>query len=227
MELSVFFFVKNKNQIMNLFEETNDWAEKLAPILKKYKGRKHPLDYHNVYQLVVMVVLSAQDSDANINKIASALFEAFPNMESLSVSNVEALIPHISKVRNFGTKANWIIEIAKTIKKDKNIPLTMDGLTTLKGIGRKSANVIMREANVPAEGIISDLHVIRVAPRIGLIPETKDGIKVEKKLMQILPKAIWGEMGMAISFLGREICRPTPKCEECPINGVCKYYKEN
>ncbi len=212
---------------MNLFEETNDWAEKLAPILKKYKGRKHPLDYHNVYQLVVMVVLSAQDSDANINKIASALFEAFPNMESLSVSNVEALIPHISKVRNFGTKANWIIEIAKTIKKDKNIPLTMDGLTTLKGIGRKSANVIMREANVPAEGIISDLHVIRVAPRIGLIPETKDGIKVEKKLMQILPKAIWGEMGMAISFLGREICRPTPKCEECPINGVCKYYKEN
>lgn len=210
---------------MNLFEPSNDWAEKLSPILTKYQGKKHPLDYHNLYQLLVMVVLSAQDSDANINKIAPALFEVYPNMESLSVSNVEALIPHISKVRNFGTKTNWLIEIAQTIQKDENIPLTMDGLTALKGIGRKSANVIMREANVPAEGIIADLHVIRVAPRIGLITESKDGIKVEKQLMQVLPKEIWGEIGMAISFLGREICRPTPKCEECPINGVCGYYR--
>lgn len=212
---------------MNLFKNQNDWAEKLSPILTKYKGRKHPLDYHNLYQLMVMVVLSAQDSDANINKIAPALFEMYSNMESLSVSNVEALIPHISKVRNFGTKANWLIEIAQTIQKDENIPLTMDGLTTLKGIGRKSANVIMREAKVPAEGIIADLHVIRVAPRIGLIAESKDGIKVEKQLMQVLPKAIWGEIGMAISFLGREICRPTPKCPECPINVICQYYKEH
>lgn len=208
---------------MNLFEETNDWAKKLDPILKKYKGRKHPLDYQNLYQLLVMVVLSAQDSDDKINKIAPALFEVYPNIESLSVSNVGALIPHISKVRNFGTKANWLIEIAQTIKKDENIPLTMDDLTSLKGIGRKSANVIMRGASVPAEGIIADLHVIRVAPRIGLIPESKDGIKVEKQLMQVLPKEIWGEIGMAISFLGREICRPTPKCNECPIQDACQY----
>lgn len=212
---------------MDLFEDSTDWAKKLEPILTKYKGRKHPLDYHNLYQLVIMVVLSAQDSDANINKIAPALFEAYPNMESLAVSNVDALIPYISKVRNFGTKANWLIEIAQTVKKDKNIPLTMDGLTALKGIGRKSANVIMRESKVPAEGIIADLHVIRVAPRIGLIPETKDGIKTEKLLMQILPNTIWGEIGMAISFLGREICRPTPKCPVCPINDICKYYKEH
>ncbi|MDI5888595.1 MULTISPECIES: endonuclease III [Flavobacterium] len=210
---------------MNLFENATDWTTNLEPILTKYKGRKHPLEYHNLYQLMVMVVLSAQDSDANINKIAPILFEAYPNMESLAVSNVEALIPHISKVRNFGTKANWLIEIAQTIQKDENIPLTMDGLVALKGIGRKSANVILREAKIPAEGIIADLHVIRVAPRIGLIPETKDGIKAEKQLMQVLPKEIWGEIGMAISFLGREICRPQPKCPECPINSICEYYK--
>ncbi len=210
---------------MNLFENATDWTTNLEPILTKYKGRKHPLEYHNLYQLMVMVVLSAQDSDANINKIAPILFEAYPNMESLAVSNVEALIPHISKVRNFGTKANWLIEIAQTIQKDENIPLTMDGLVALKGIGRKSANVILREAKIPAEGIIADLHVIRVAPRIGLIQETKDGIKAEKQLMQVLPKEIWGEIGMAISFLGREICRPQPKCPECPINSICKYYK--
>jgi endonuclease-3 len=74
-----------------------------------------------------------------------------------------------------------------------------------------------------AEGIIADLHVIRVTPRIGLIPETKDGIKVEKQLMQVLPKEIWGEIGMAISFLGREVCRPTPKCPECPTREDCQY----
>jgi endonuclease-3 len=210
---------------MDLFGNSTDWAEKLEPILTKYKGRKHPLDHHNLFQLLVMVVLSAQDSDAHINKIAPALFEAYPNMESLAVSNFDALIPHISDVRNFGNKAKWLLEIAQIVKKDENIPLTMDDLVALKGIGRKSANVIMREAKVPAEGIIADLHVIRVAPRIGLIAETKDGIKAEKQLMQVLPREIWGEIGMAISFLGREICRPKPKCEECPINEICNYYK--
>ncbi|WP_035674519.1 endonuclease III [Flavobacterium sp. 83] len=209
---------------MDLFGNSDNWAIKLEPILTKYKGNKHPLDYHNLYQLLVMVLLSAQDSDAHINKIAPALFEAYPNMESLAVSNGDALFHQISSVRNFSTKANWLLEIAQTIQKDKNIPLTMDGLVALKGIGRKSANVIMREAKVPAEGIIADLHVIRVAPRIGLITETKDGIKAEKQLMQVLPREIWGEIGMAISFLGREICRPRPKCEECPINGVCEYF---
>jgi len=207
---------------MSLF---NNWNQDLEPLLIKYKGKKHPLDYKNLYQLVVMVVLSAQDSDANINKIAPSLFEVYPNMKSLAVSNVEALIPHISKVRNFGTKASWLIEIAQTIQKDKNIPTTMNELVALKGIGRKSANVIMREAKSPAEGIIADLHVIRVAPRIGLIPEYKDGNKVEKELMQVLDKSMWGEVGMAISFLGSETCRPTnPKCGECPVNKSCHYY---
>lgn len=205
---------------------TNHWNEALQPLLLKYKGKKHPLEYQNLYQLLVMVVLSAQDSDANINKIAPSLFETYPTMESLSVSNTEALIPHISKVRNFGTKASWLIEIAQTLQKNKNIPVTMEELTALKGIGRKSANVIMREAGSPAEGIIADLHVIRVAPRIGIISEAKDGNKVEKQLMQALPKDIWGEIGMAISFLGRETCRPTnPKCNECPVNKNCQYYK--
>jgi len=209
---------------MDLFGQTSDWATYLSPILTKYKNRKHPLAYENLYQLVVMVILSAQDSDANINAIAPALFEIYPDMERLSVTNRDALLPNISTVRNFRTKANWLIEIAQIIEKNENIPLTMNALTALKGIGRKSANVIMRESNQPAEGIIADLHVIRVAPRIGLISETKDGNKVEKQLMQVLPKSIWGEIGMAISFLGREICRPKPKCDLCPINNFCAYY---
>lgn len=209
---------------MNLFEETSDWEKKLEPILEKYKGKKHPLDYKNTYQLLIMVVLSAQDSDANINTVAPALFEKYPTLKSLSESDSETFIPYISKVRNYPTKAQWLLEIAKTIKNDEDIPLTMQGLTALKGIGRKSANVILRETHKPAEGIIADLHVIRVAPRIGIIKENKDGNKVEKDLMQVLPKSIWSEIGMAISFLGRETCRPKPKCEECLITDSCHYY---
>ena len=209
---------------MNLFGETSDWEVKLQPILEKYKGKKHPLEYQNTYQLMVMVILSAQDSDANINKIAPALFEKFPTLISLSEATPETFIPYINKVRNYPTKAQWLLEIAMTIKKDEDIPLNMKDLTALKGIGRKSANVILRETHQPAEGIIADLHVIRVAPRIGIIKESNDGTKVEKELMQALPKSIWSEIGMAISFLGRETCRPKPKCEECLIADYCQYY---
>lgn len=209
---------------MDLFGETKNWENDLKPILKKYKGKKHPLNYKNTYQLLVMVVLSAQDSDANINNIAPALFAEFPTLKSLSKTDKDSFIPYISKVRNHATKAEWLLEIAKTIKNDDNIPLTMNGLTALKGLGRKSANVILRETHQPAEGIITDLHVIRVAPRLGIVKESKDGNKIEKQLIEVLPKKIWSEIGMAISFLGREICRPKPKCEECLLKDCCEYY---
>ncbi|PXY47365.1 endonuclease III domain-containing protein [Flavobacterium hydrophilum] len=209
---------------MDLFGETKDWEHDLKPILKKYKGKKHPLDYKNTYQLLVMVVLSAQDSDANINNIAPALFEKFPTLKSISKTDSETFIPYVSKVRNHTTKTNWLLEIAKTIQNDKDIPLSMNGLTALKGLGRKSANVILRETHQPAEGIITDLHVIRVAPRLGIAQESKDGNKVEKQLMEALPKKIWSEVGMAISFHGRETCRPKPKCEECVLNDICYYF---
>lgn len=208
---------------MNLFEN-NNWEEKLQPLIDLYRDKKHPLAYDNIYQLMVMVVLSAQDSDANINKIAPGFFQKYPDFESLSTASFETLFPLVNKVRNFNTKSSWLIEIAQTLKKDDNIPTNLPELTALKGIGRKSANVIMREMKVPAEGIIADLHVIRVAPRIGLVTESNDGNKIEKQLMQVLPKSIWGEIGMAISFLGRETCRPTnPRCNNCPIQNDCLY----
>ncbi len=204
--------------------ENTNWTEALQPLIEKYKGKKHPLDYNNIYELMVMVILSAQDSDANINKIAPNLFAAFPNLEALAATSLENLIPYVSKVRNFNTKANWLIEIAQTLKTNSAIPTNLPDLIALKGIGRKSANVIMHEMKAPAEGIICDLHDIRVAPRIGLAQESADGNKVEKQLMQLLPSEIWGEIGMAISFLGREICRPTnPKCSECPVQNDCQY----
>lgn len=202
-----------------------DWKKELQPLIKKYKGKKHPLNYNNAYELVVAVILSAQDSDRNINKLAPALFQAFPDMKALSKATAETLVPFVNKVRNFGNKIKWLLELAATVKDDKHIPTTLEGLTALPGIGRKSANVILRETGQPAEGIIVDLHVVRVAPRLGIATGT-DPKKLEKQMMDVLDRKDWGEVGMAISFLGREICRPTnPKCGECVMSRVCGYYK--
>ncbi len=206
----------------NLFSGI-DWQTAFQPLIDKYKGKQHPLEYKDIYQLLVMVVLSAQDSDKNINNVAPALFEAYPNMEALTNATPETLFPLIHKIRNFGNKAKWLTELSQKVKSNANIPLTMDGLTTMPGIGRKSANVIMREAEKEAEGIIVDLHVVRVAPRIG-VAAGDDPKKIEKQLMEAIPRKDWGELGMAISFLGREICRPTiPKCGECVMRPVCNY----
>ena len=199
-----------------------NWPEAIKPLLKKYKGEKHPLDYKNNYQLLVGVILSAQDSDKHINQLGPELFKAFPNMEALSRAEPETLFPFMGKVRNYANKTKWLLGLAQKIKKDSNIPLTLDELTALPGIGRKSANVIMREAGVAPEGVIVDLHVVRVAPRLG-IASGADPKKIEKQIMDVLPQKEW-EAGMAMSFLGREICRPTPKCEECLMNPVCAYY---
>src|SRR5688500_19704788 len=131
---------------------TTNWNEELKPLIKQYKGRKHPLDYKTYYQLLVMVVLSAQDSDRHINELAPALFKAFPDMKALAKADAASLTPYIGKVRNFGNKTKWLLELAAKIKQDKNIPTTLEALTALPCIGRKSANVILREMGMKAEG---------------------------------------------------------------------------
>jgi len=203
-----------------------DWAKALKPLIKKYKGKKHPLDYKNVYQLLVMVVLSAQDSDRHINSIAPEFFKAFPDMQSLSKATPELLFQYMGKVRGSRKKASWLLAIASKIKTDKNIPLTMEDLVKLPGIGRKSANVIMREAGLKSEGVMVDLHVVRVAQRLG-IAKSSDPKKIEAEIMEQIPEKDWGEAGMSISFLGREICRPShPAHDECVMKNVCEFYKE-
>jgi len=205
---------------------SHNWQKEIQPLIIKYKSKKHPLNYSNAYELLVAVVLSAQDSDRNINKLAPELFTAYPDMKSLSKADSESIFPFVSKIRNFRNKTKWLMELSRQIKEDKNIPTTLEALTELPGIGRKSANVIIRELGTKAEGIIVDLHVVRVAPRLGIAQGT-DPKKLEKQMMELLDPKDWGEVGMAISFLGREICRPKPKCSECIMSAVCEYYKTN
>ncbi len=203
-----------------------NWMEYLEPLMKQYDKRKHPLNYKNRYQLLVMVILSAQDSDRHINELTPAFFEAYPSMNSLANATPDDLYRYLSSVRNFGNKSEWITKLAQMIEDDDKIPTTLTELTKLPGVGRKSANVIIRESGNNAEGVIVDLHVVRVAPRIGIASGTQPE-KIEKQIMAIVPQERWNDIGMALSFLGREICRPTdPKCSICIMNKICNYYNE-
>jgi endonuclease-3 len=213
---------KGKKQEPDLFAEdfVAEWDSKFQPLINLYQDKPHPLLYKNLYQLIVMVILSAQDSDKHINQVAPPFFAAFGDFAAIAKSSPEALHPYLNGVRNFGNKCNWLHKTAMKLASGK-ISLKMEDLTALDGIGRKSANVIRREMKEPAEGIIVDLHVLRVIPRLG-ISHAKDGTRMEKDLMQVVSKKLWHHLGMSVSFLGRETCRPTnPKCGACVMQVHC------
>ena len=200
------------------------WIKELKPLLTKYNGRKHPLNYNSIYEMLVMTILAARDSDRRINEKAPELFKSVPDMKALSRAKEEDLLPLVKGIVNYRNKTKWLLEIGRLIKDDKNIPLTLEEMTKLPGIGRKSANVIMHAAKAKSEGVMVDLHVVRVAPRLGMVT-TSNPEKIESQLMEIIPQKDWGNVGMGLSFLGREICRPQkPKCEECIMNKVCGFY---
>src|ERR1700753_2293158 len=111
-----------------------NWPEAMLPLIKKYRHKRHPLEYTNTYQLLVMVVLSAQATDSVINLVAPKFFSAYPDMEALSGATAPELFPYIANVRNFGHKAAWLVSIAQQIKTDKSIPLTLEELVKLPGI---------------------------------------------------------------------------------------------
>lgn len=205
---------------------SSDWAPGLRSLFRKFGNRKHPLKYSNPYQLVVVVVLSSRTTDDLVNKISPGFFQQFPSIRHLAKAKPEDLYPLLSSVTGFAKKASWLVAFAQQVKEDQNIPVTMGGLTKLKGIGRKSANVIMGEMGVPMEGVIVDLHVLRVAPRLGIATGT-DAEKIEKQLMETVPQKYWRQLGISLTFLGREICRPAPKCPQCPVNRACEYYRES
>ncbi|MHB1049890.1 MAG: endonuclease III domain-containing protein [Bacteroidota bacterium] len=199
-----------------------DWDAAFIPLFKKYKGKKHPLLYHNPYQLIVMIVLSARASDAMVNKLSPKFFSSYPSFTHLAKAKPEELYP-LLRVPGFKKKAEWIVDIARTVEESGTIPETMESLVQLKGFGRKSANVFMSQMQREPEGVIVDLHTLRVAPRLGITDES-DPVKVEKSLMEKVKRKNWHLLGLSLTYLGRETCRPThPHCHECVMNTVCTY----
>lgn len=207
---------------MSLF--STNWNDYFARLNERYGKRKHPLEYRNLYQLMIMTMLSARDSDKHINQVAPPFFDAYPRLSDLTRAKPRDLHSLLRGVTNYEKKCEWICETAKQIGSDDKIPLTLEGLIKMKGIGRKTALVILREIGKPGKGIIVDLHVERIVPRLGLGEGTP--AKIEKALMETLDPALWADAGMSLSFLGREICRPTnPKCPDCVFADVCPYFQ--
>ena len=184
------------------------------------------LVYNNVFELLVSTVLAAQATDKSVNLVTGNLFSKYPTAFELSQADFEDVKEIIKTVGLTNTKAKNIINLSKKLVRDYNgeVPQNFDYLITLDGVGRKTANVVLAEGfGVPR--IAVDTHVLRVSNRLNLV--TSDNpLVVEKKLMEIYPEEIWGDLHLKLLFFGRYYCKAkNPECEngkECPFKRICK-----
>lgn len=187
------------------------------------------LHYENPFQLLVAVVLSAQCTDKRINIVTPALFRDFPTPAHLAVSNFEELFPYIRSVSFPNNKTKHLLGLGKMLVETYcgEIPQTVDELTKIPGVGRKTANVITSVIwNQPNMAV--DTHVFRVSRRLGLVPLTaKTPFEVEKQLIKHIPKKHVHIAHHWLILHGRYTCLARrPKCEECPLTHLCKYFEK-
>lgn len=200
----------------------------ITELAKLYDGEKGSLDFTTPFELLIAVMLSAQCTDARVNIVTKDLFKVANTPEQfakMSVKKIEKLISSISFYKN---KAKHIKECSIQLIENFGgiVPQTMKELTTLAGIGRKSANVIMLEAFNNCQGIAVDTHAHRISNRLGLSNEA-DPLKVEQDLLKKIPPKYWRLMNHLLVYHGRAICDARkPKCDECTVSSRCKYYKK-
>ncbi len=186
------------------------------------------LNYGNPYELLVAVILSAQCTDKRINQVTPALFERFPEPESLADSSVEEIFSYIRSVSYPNNKAKHLLGMAQKLvtEFDSTVPEKIEDLVKLPGVGRKTANVISSVVyHNPAMAV--DTHVFRVSNRLGLTSRATTPLAVEKQLIKYLPKDTIAIAHHWLILHGRYICvARKPKCEICPITYFCKYFEQ-
>lgn len=187
------------------------------------------LIYDDPYQLLVAVILSAQCTDKRVNMTTPAIFERYPNAKALSKATFDDLFPLIKSISYPNNKTKHLIGMATMLVDDFHgkVPMTVDELVQLPGVGRKTANVITSVIdNQPNMAV--DTHVFRVSHRIGLVPESATTpLAVEKELIKNIPEVLVHKAHHWLILHGRYICiARNPKCEQCGLRPVCKYYKE-
>jgi endonuclease-3 len=180
------------------------------------------LDFASPLQLLVATILSAQCTDARVNQVTPQLFKRFPDAVALAAAKPDEVENIIRSTGFFRAKARSIQLCCRQLleRHDGEVPSTMEELTALNGVGRKTANVILGNAfGVP--GLPVDTHVTRVSGRLGLTTET-DAVKIERDLTALFPPAEWTMLGHRLIFLGRRICQARkPRCSECPLTKLC------
>lgn len=196
----------------------------LNRLTKLYPEMKTALEYEDAWQLLVSTVLSAQTTDENVNKVAPVLFEAYPTPEDLAGANPEDVEKIIYSTGYFRQKTKSVIALAGDLvdRFDGQVPDQLDDLVTLRGVGRKTASVVLAEVwDQPA--IAVDTHVKRVSHRVGLTKQT-DPVKVERDLMGLYKKDRWSGISMRMIQFGRDVCdAKKPRCWECPLRDRCAY----
>ncbi len=181
------------------------------------------LAFETPWQLLVATILSAQSTDRTINRVTPDLFRRWPTPEALGRARQEAVEKVVKPTGFFRNKAKAIREASRKLAEDfgGEVPRTIEELTTLPGVARKTANVVIGSAYGVPTGIVVDTHVGRVARRLELTEET-DPVKVERDLCALFPKKAWIDMGHRFVLHGRYVCTSKkPDCAHCPVNELC------
>lgn len=206
--------------------------DKKAKVLKfiefldsRYADAECSLRHENPFQLITATILSAQCTDARVNIVTETLFKKYPTPEALANADMEELCEVIKPTGFFRNKAKSLIGMAQKLISEHNgeVPDTMEKLIKLPGVGRKTANVILGNC-FGSPAVVVDTHVKRISFRLGLTKNT-DPEKIEQDLIKIVPPERSAEWSHQVILFGRDICTArSPKCSECPINGICEDY---
>jgi endonuclease-3 len=209
---------KKKTEKRNI-KKLQEKAKKIITELDKLiPEAKIALNFSNPWELYVAVVLSARNRDDMVNKVTENLFKKYRTLDDYANANIEEFAKDINKLGLYKQKAKYIITAAKIIKEkyNGNLPDTMEELIKLPGVGRKTANIILWNAFKKAEGIAVDTHVRRLSRLFGLTKSTNPD-KIEKDLMEIIPKERWGDLPYKLIDYGRKYCTARCKHKTCPL----------
>lgn len=202
------------------FQFCIDYFEEHFPIAET------ELEYKNPYQLLVAVILSAQCTDKRVNLTTPAIFQKYSSAKELSGASFEELFPYIKSISYPNNKTKHLIGMAQMLMHDFSgeVPMTVEELMKLPGVGRKTANVITSVVDKQPNMAV-DTHVFRVAARIGLTVNAKTPLATEKQLIAFIPRELIHKAHHWLILHGRYICvARNPKCGECGLKPACKYY---
>ena len=188
-----------------------------------YPAVESALNFTNPFEMVICVLLSAQTTDAAVNKVTPELFRRWPDAPSLAAAGPSEVEEVIHSLGFFRSKARHCVEAAQAIMSDfgGEVPPTMEGLVRLPGVGRKTANIVLNKAFGIVEGIAVDTHVYRIATRLRLT-KAPTPLQAEQDLLDLIPRELWGPVNEQWIHFGRDVCTAQrPKCGECPLADIC------
>ncbi|WP_442915902.1 endonuclease III [Leptospira sp. GIMC2001] len=190
---------------------------------KEFGSVSTPLTYSKDYELAIAVILSAQCTDERVNQVTPALFEAFPTLQSFASAKPKDIEPYVFSTGFYRNKAKSIQGFAQMLieKFNSNLPRTMEEMLELPGFGRKTANVVLGEVHDIIEGFVVDTHVKRIAYKLGLT-KYKDPIRIEREILEKVPKKYWNHLSLYLIFHGRKTCiARRPLCDGCGLRKIC------